>query len=583
MGKSLPVMVEQSQPQQLQPQQRQQRSWLPLLVWYGIWGALHECAHLLTAVVLGLLDVDVNANANANAFWDDGVWTVLARTLLLRQCVIPVPATGTAGGDHYLDYDVRITVVRHAGWIVSVLVWIVLALYSSYNQNNNHHQNNQDQKKQGMSRHASRDNAALVAASLTALEAISTDLLGMYGGGAAGAAAASASTSKCVFLCGNFGIILLHKAWQNIDGGATALDILEKMVQVTMMRGAQSGGVVTFQPSRSSGTSNNGMTGIRCRVLNQKRTDLSKVVRRKIERSVNLRRNGDVAFLAGHTRFATSSKATFEGTHPQRWTPPTVRRVYDFNVPHAHPPHGGGGGGGGGTRASAAAATAASEQHEFVPHAVRVENYITHNGDFDFYNVNGTTYDLEVIQDFLKIVLGPMPATVDSCAVAGMVDLLRTKGCFALSARYVICLGLKTSKMQADTDFPSYSLFEKIGTVFEEVLGEMLKATQFEEIGETAKVRHSFALRVLTRLEARSGDLLMASLKKYFTDEEGGSSLLTFCLETIHAFFDNDLFMTTKVFLKNAKGSFGLCVTSSLDANRQICMAARGQTVRNVM
>jgi hypothetical protein len=77
--------------------------------------------------------------------------------------------------------------------------------------------------------------------------------------------------------------------------------------------------------------------------------------------------------------------------------------VYDFNVAH----HG----------------TATSE-HEFVPHAMRVENYITHNGDFDFYNVNGTTYDLEVIQNFLSIVLGPMPATVDSCAVAGMVGLL---------------------------------------------------------------------------------------------------------------------------------------------------------------
>jgi hypothetical protein len=74
---------------------------------------------------------------------------------------------------------------------------------------------------------------------------------------------------------------------------------------------------------------------------------------------------------------------------------------------------------------------------------------------------------------------------------------------------------------------------------------------------------------------------MMIPLQKYFTDEESGSSLLTFCLETIHAFFDNDLFMTTKMFLKNAKGSFGLCVTSSLDANGD-CMAARGQTVRTI-
>jgi hypothetical protein len=485
-----------------------QRSWWwSLLVWYGVWGALHECTHLLVAMGVGL----------DAGLWDDGVVTVLMRTLLMRQCVIPAAAESLND-----DLDVSIMAVRHAGWMMSVLVVVVLALFSCNNNNKRSHHKD-----------------ALVAASLTALEAISTDLLGMYG------------PSKKVFFCGNFGIILLHKAWSNVDGGATALDILEKMVQVTMMRGAQSGGVITFQPS-----ANNNMTGIRCRVLNQKRTDLSKVVRRKIQRSVNLRKSGHVAFVSGHTRFATSSKATFEGTHPQRWTPPTARRVYDFNVPRD-----------------------GTTEHEFVPHAMRVENYITHNGDFDFYNVNGTTYDLEVIQNFLSIVLGPMPATVDSCAVAGMVDLLRTKGCFGLSARYVICLGLKTSKMQAD-QFPPYSLFEKIGTVFEQVLEEMLKATKFEEIEETAKVRHSFALRVLTRLEARSGGILIKPLQEYFTDEEGGANLLTFCLETIHAFFDNDLFMTTKLFLKNAKGSFGLCVTSSLDAKRQICMAARGQTVR---
>ena len=48
---------------------------------------------------------------------------------------------------------------------------------------------------------------------------------------------------------------------------------------------------------------------------------------------------------------------------------------------------------------------------------------------------------------------------------------------------------------------------------------------------------------------------------------------------TIDAFLDNDLFQTTKYFLENAKGSFGLMFTSSLDASNQICIAARGQTM----
>ncbi|CAK9023147.1 unnamed protein product [Durusdinium trenchii] len=47
----------------------------------------------------------------------------------------------------------------------------------------------------------------------------------------------------------------------------------------------------------------------------------------------------------------------------------------------------------------------------------------------------------------------------------------------------------------------------------------------------------------------------------------------------IDAFFDNDLLHATSLFMKKAKGSFGLCVTCSLDADRQMIIAARGQTM----
>ena len=47
--------------------------------------------------------------------------------------------------------------------------------------------------------------------------------------------------------------------------------------------------------------------------------------------------------------------------------------------------------------------------------SVGVENYVTHNGDFERLNVNGNYYDVEVVQQWLEKVLGtPMPATVDS-------------------------------------------------------------------------------------------------------------------------------------------------------------------------
>ena len=49
--------------------------------------------------------------------------------------------------------------------------------------------------------------------------------------------ASSSSSNTLFFFCGNFGVLLINSSWINIDGGKKALDMLEKMVEVTMMRG----------------------------------------------------------------------------------------------------------------------------------------------------------------------------------------------------------------------------------------------------------------------------------------------------------------------------------------------------------
>jgi hypothetical protein len=357
-----------------------------------------------------------------------------------------------------------------------------------------------------------------------ALEALSTDLLQwrvLLPTTTLTATTTTTDGTGVVFFCGNFGIILLHHWWLSDykNGRPSALAVLEKMVQVTMMRGAQSGGVVSYYPIQKS-TTTTIVRGVRSRVVNKKRTNLSKVLRRAVQRDVFSKHfpHDFVPVVSGHTRFATSSKATMQGTHPHQWTPPSYRRVYDFNVSR---------------RDNDNTQGEQQQPHVFVPRIIKVENYITHNGDFEFYTVNGKTYDMENIQKWLVAVTGiPLPASVDSVAVAGMIDLLRTQGCFALSARYAICLGLRTSSMQ-DTlvDFPLYSHFEKIGEIFEQVLAEMLKTTSLEKIGDSPDVRHSFALRVLSRLEAHSA--LIKPLGKFITDQEEGASLLSFCLLTI--------------------------------------------------
>ena len=192
--------------------------------------------------------------------------------------------------------------------------------------------------------------------------------------------------------------------------------------------GAQSGGVVTFEPDHystknklnsSSSSLPPRLHGVRSRVVNAKRTDLSKGVRKKVVKdncerlSGNLRgwdkleynTNNDGGQLVrgffGHTRFATSSKASFDGTHPHKWS---ERRVYNVYI------------------SSSSSSIASIDSESRRPRSIGMENYVTHNGDFDFFRVNGKFYDLEVVQLWLEKVLGtPMPTTVDSGELSHVV------------------------------------------------------------------------------------------------------------------------------------------------------------------
>lgn len=168
------------------------------------------------------------------------------------------------------------------------------------------------------------------------------------------------------------------------------------MIRITMMRGAQSGGVVTYVRNGSKG-----VKGLRSRVVNGKRTDLSKLIIKKLA--------GDQRFAplidgpriyAGHTRFATTSKATFDGTHPHQWTPPENIRVW---------------------RRSA--------NGDWTCKVESVENFICHNGDLDAFEVADITHPLEALMPWLERANHcACPSPVDSCGVAGLIDILRCQG-----------------------------------------------------------------------------------------------------------------------------------------------------------
>ena len=109
-----------------------------------------------------------------------------------------------------------------------------------------------------------------------------------------------------------------------------------------MIRGAQSGGVVAYDFNNISKQTNGedkayhprkvSSKAIRSRLVNKKRTDLSQLLRVKVQRDLRRAMLFDSdrfipRIFAGHTRFATSSIATLDGSHPHRWTPPSKRRV----------------------------------------------------------------------------------------------------------------------------------------------------------------------------------------------------------------------------------------------------------------
>jgi hypothetical protein len=130
-----------------------------------------------------------------------------------------------------------------------------------------------------------------------------------------------------------------------------------------------------------------------------------------------------------------------------------------------------------------------------------------------------------------------------------------------------------------------------------ELLDSKESNVSLEAISSNEEKRTQFALMVLESLRGtleaqavkaglgessqrqRRSALAMSKLSKFISSDDEDADLASFVKATIRAFFDNDLLHSTRLFLRNAKGSFGLMIASSLDAHRQTCFAARGQTM----
>ena len=223
---------------------------LRTLAAYVGFGVLHELAHILAARLLyPKLSFDI--------------LHVLSRAALGRYCALDLPTVGSH------DDETARLIIRHAGWAFSV--FLALAIHLRHRFKSREHGSLASKIHHG--------DAILLAAWVTALEAVATDLFGLVPAttvryanshhrvtlATLGHISNESSDSSCVlalfgaclilsrnepqpvsedaaantiiFFCGNFGVLLLNSTWINVDGGKRALDMLEKMIEVTMMRG----------------------------------------------------------------------------------------------------------------------------------------------------------------------------------------------------------------------------------------------------------------------------------------------------------------------------------------------------------
>ena len=346
-------------------------------------------------------------------------------------------------------------------------------------------------------------------------------------------------------MCGNFGLILLFSMPR-----ARLIDLMRRMLKVTTVRGAQSAGLVTYDHDASISV------GRRYRVVSTKRGDLGEQLLATLPRQTR----GDAKrIFQGHTRFATSSICNLSGCHPHQWLPRRLQTVWTLDV----------------------------RTRTFVAARRSVEGFVTHNGDLDFFTLHGTTYSLGDVQRLLGWLLGrPMPSDVDSACVAGLLDLLRTKGVWSAAVRYGYVYGaLSTAAGSLAAHVDSLASPGEIGAVaalFEDEWDALLAEcdaaalsikVHATEIDLLAHYRTLIEGRMHTRLAAASGRPPLPGVS------DKTAAMRRLASSAVSAFFDGDLLRAARELMSGAMGSFGLVLSHSLDAAGELVLAARGQTM----
>jgi hypothetical protein len=107
--------------------------------------------------------------------------------------------------------------------------------------------------------------------------------------------------------------------------------------------------------------------------------------------------------------------------------------------------------------------------------STNVETFICHNGDLEFFKIGGAWYETGDVQEWLeRVTETPMPATVDSAAIAGIMDIQRCQGCWPLAVRFGYLFASNHEGIHYDV--PTFDVFRRVAKVFDKAFQDVLRA-----------------------------------------------------------------------------------------------------------
>ena len=359
--------------------------------------------------------------------------------------------------------------------------------------------------------------------------------------------------------CGNFGAIAIRKP----DDGQKLLpdrilDIALQMGQETEVRGEQAGGGFVIGSHKSS-TFVDRRVFVGKKIVNRKRNNLTKSLEaafapiRSKAIAAGVKPLESTVMGVWHYRYATSGTAPSElETHWHEWMGSRDREVWQF------------------------------EDGKWIGAIKNVQHRITHNGDFDSWRILNRRVDNTTLGWWLERVLHTPNATKgDSPKIAGIMDLLVTQGMWYPSVRLAYqqaiaksiedAFNWQTPTAKAPNTAPNDRDLNSWAEIFERSF--------IQEISQLKSANSHKIEPESLKFSANLQQSLLRAFKKHPAIENWSQlQTISFIQCTLKAFFDNDLYRATQIFISQAQGSFGLVTASTLEES-ELVLCAKGQPI----